>query len=146
MKSFIIILLALMTFGSKSLHAQTIQSIQKTEQSIRKNGKYALLVMKVQHLKAAIQTGIELKNKSQKLDFQIVTCGELVKQISLDKELQKLIIDAVKHHGLKILVCGLSITQFKVDKTLLPKETLATENGLIYMFGLQEQGYKTVIL
>lgn len=135
-----------MTFGATKLNAQTAENIQKTEQSIRKNGKYALLVMKAQHLKAAIQTGIEFKSKSQKIDFQIITCGELVKEISLDGELQNLIKNGVTQNGLKILVCGLSIKQFKVDKTLLPNETPPTENGLIYMFGLQEQGYKTVIL
>lgn len=146
MKLYLILMLALMTFGATKLNAQTAENIQKTEQSIRKNGKYALLVMKAQHLKAAIQTGIEFKSKSQKIDFQIITCGELVKEISLDGELQNLIKNAVTQNGLKILVCGLSIKQFKVDKTLLPNETPTTENGLIYMFGLQEQGYKTVIL
>ena len=135
-----------MTFGAENLNAQTAENIQKTEQSIRKNGKYALLVMKVQHLKVAIQTGIELKAKSKKIDFQIVTCGELVKEISIDEELQTLIKNAVNQHGLKILVCGLSIKQFEIDKILLPKETPATENGLLYMLGLQEQNYKTVIL
>lgn len=146
MKLYLILMLALMTFGAANLNAQTAENIQKTEQSIRKNGKYALLVMKAQHLKAAIQTGIEFKSKSQKIDFQIITCGELVKEISLDGELQNLIKNGVTQNGLKILVCGLSIKQFKVDKTLLPNETSPTENGLIYMFGLQEQGYKTVIL
>lgn len=146
MKSYIILMVALMTFGAENLNAQTAENIQKTEQSIRKNGKYALLVMKVQHLKVAIQTGIELKAKSKKIDFQIVTCGELVKEISIDEELQALIKNAVNQHGLKILVCGLSIKQFEIDKILLPKETPATENGLLYMLGLQEQNYKTVIL
>ncbi|CAM3505332.1 hypothetical protein FSS13T_10060 [Flavobacterium saliperosum S13] len=146
MKSYIILILTLLTFGAENLNAQTTENIQKTEQVIHKKGKYALLVMKVQHLKAAIQTGIEFKTKSRKIDFQIVSCGELAKEISLDKALQNLIHNAVNQHGLKILVCGLSITQFKVDKTLLPEETHLTENGLIYMFGLQEQEYKTVIL
>jgi len=146
MKLYIILMFALTIFGAENLSAQTAESIQKTEQSIRKKGKYALLVMKVQHLKAAIQSGIELKSKNKKIDFQILTCGELVKEISIDEELQNLIRNAVNQDGLKILVCGLSIKQFKVEKSLLPKETPATENGLIYMFGLQEQGYKTVIL
>lgn len=146
MKLNLIAMLVLMTLGTVNLNAQTVESIQKTEQSIRKNGKYALLVMKAQHLKAAIQTGIELKTQNPGIDFQILSCGELVKEISLDQELQSLVKKAVNQHGLKILVCGLSITQFKVDKSLLPIETPTTENGLIYMFGLQEQGYMTIIL
>lgn len=146
MKTVIIIFLALMTFGAGNLNAQTAESIQKTEQSIRKNGKYALLVMKALHLKTAVITGIEFKAKSEKIDFQIIVCGELVKEISQDKELQSLIKNAVTQHGLKVLACGLSIEQLKVDKTLLPKEISVTKNGLIYMFGLQEKNYKSIVL
>jgi intracellular sulfur oxidation DsrE/DsrF family protein len=146
MKPYIILIFALITFGAGNLMAQSSESIQKTEQSIRKKGKYALLVMKAQHLKQAIKTGIEFKTTSNKIDFQIITCGELVKEISLDKELQSVLKNAVMQHGLKILICGLSIEQFNVDKHLLPNETPVTKNGLIYMFGLQENGFKTIIL
>jgi putative oxidoreductase len=135
-----------MTFGAGNLNAQTAESVQKTEQSIRKNGKYALLVMKALHLKTAINTGIEFKANSKKIDFQIIVCGELVKEISQDAALQSVIKNAVTQHGLKVLVCGLSIEQLKVDKTLLPSEIKVTRNGLIYMFGLQEKNYKSIVL
>ena len=146
MKTIIILFIALMTFGAGNLNAQTAESIQKTEQSIRKNGKYALLVMKALHLKTAINTGIEFKANSKKIDFQIIVCGELVKEISQDTALQSLIKNAVTQHGLKVLACGLSIEQLKVDKSLLPNEIKVTRNGLIYMFGLQEKNYKSIVL
>ncbi|NBL65151.1 hypothetical protein GV828_08065 [Flavobacterium sp. NST-5] len=146
MKSYIILMLTLSIFATSNGNAQTVENIQKTEKSIRNNGKYALLVMKVQHLKAAIQTGIEFKTKSKKIDVQVVTCGELVKEISKNPDLQNFIKQAVNQHKLKILICGLSIKQFEVDKNLLPKETPITENGLIYTFGLQENGYKVIVL
>lgn len=146
MKTILITFLALMTFGAGNLNAQTAESIQKTEQSIRKNGKYALLVMKALHLKTAINTGIEFKANSKKIDFQIIVCGELVKEISQDAALQSIIKNAVTQHELKVLVCGLSIEQLKVDKTLLPNEIKVTRNGLIYMFGLQEKNYKSIVL
>lgn len=146
MRSFIIIIFSLSLLVTSNANAQSVENIQKTENSIRKNGKYALLVMKAQHLKAAIQTGIKFKTKSEKIEVQIITCGELVKEISQNVELQNLIKDAVSQYGLNILICGLSIEQFKVDKNLLPKETPVTENGLIYMFGLQENGYKAIVL
>lgn len=145
MKSYIIIIsICLSMFGTNMSQAQTIENINKTEQAIKSNGKYALMVMNAQHLKAGILTGKELKEKSSGIDFQIVTCGELVKEISQDKTLQNLIVDAVKHYGLKILACGLSIKQLGVDKSLLPAEMPVTANGLIYMLGLEEQGYKTI--
>lgn len=146
MKTILILFVALMTFGAGNLQAQTAESIQKTEQSIRKNGKYALIVMKALHLKTAVNTGIEFKAKSEKIDFQIIVCGELVKEISQDAALQSLIKNAVTQHGLKVLVCGLSVEQLKVDKTLLPNEIKITRNGLIYMFGLQEKKYKSIVL
>lgn len=129
-----------------SLRAQTAADIQKTEQAIQQDGKYALLVMKVQHLKAAILTGEDFKKRSPETDFQIVACGELVKQIAEDDALKKLVKEAVSTNGIKILVCGLSLQQFSVDAALLPAETPVTQNGLIYMFGLQESGYKTITL
>lgn len=146
MKTILILFVALITFGVGNLNAQTAESIQKTEQSIRKNGKYALIVMKALHLKTAVNTGIEFKAKSEKIDFQIIVCGELVKEISQDAALQNIIKNAVTQHGLKVLVCGLSVEQLKVDKTLLPNEIKVTRNGLIYMFGLQEKQYKSIIL
>lgn len=146
MKTILILFFALMTLGAGNLNAQTAESVQKTEQSIRKNGKYALLVMKALHLKTAVNTGIEFKAKSERIDFQIIVCGELVKEISQDAALQSIIKNAVTQHGLKVLVCGLSIEQLKVDKALLPNEIKVTSNGLIYMFGLQEKKYKSIIL
>lgn len=146
MKTYLFPLTLLLLFISESSMAQTITQMHQTEQSILKNGKYALLVMKSQHLKAAIQTGIEFKHKSKKIDFQIITCGPLVKEISESAELQDLVRNAVDHFNLKILTCGLSIKQFDVDQTALPLEAPITENGLIYLFGLQEQGYRTIAL
>lgn len=146
MKTTLILFIALMTFGAGNLNAQTAESVQQTEQSILKDGKYALMVMKALHLKTAVNTGIEFKANSQKIDFQIIACGELVKEISQDKELQGIIQNAVAQHGLKMLVCGLSIEQFKVDKALLPKDIVVTRNGMIYVFGLQENNYKSIVL
>lgn len=146
MKFYIIILLTLLNSVFNTSYAQTSENIAKTEQAIKKNGKYALLVMSVQHLKSAIKTGIELKTYSPKIDIQIISCGELVRDISKDKDLQNLTLNAITKNGLKILICGLSIEQLKIDKTLLPIEIPVTKNGLIYLFGLQELGYKSITL
>lgn len=146
MKTYFIIAIAILSIAGHNSFAQTAKEVEATEQSIKPNGKYGLLVMNIQHLKAAVMTGIELKSKHSKIDFQILTCGALVKEIAQDKALQELITDAVNTKRLKILVCGLSIQQFNVDKSLLPRATSITQNGLLYMLGLQEQHYKTIIL
>lgn len=146
MKSSIIFTIALLTLSVGTIQAQSTSTIQETEQSIKQDGKYALLVMKAQHLKAAIKTGISFKGKSEAIDFQIITCGKLVEEIAQDAELQKLIKEAVNKYKMRIVVCGLSIEQFSVDKSKLPEELSITENGLTYLFGLQENGYKTIAL
>lgn len=145
-KYIILITMILAIIGAGNIYGQSESEVQRTEQAVKMDGKYGILVMKAQHLKAAILTGKQLKDKSQLIDFQILICGQLVKEISNEVDLKKVISESVADNGLKILVCGLSIHQFQVDKTNLPKEASITENGLLYMFGLQEQGYKTVIL
>lgn len=147
MKIVIVTLTLLLSIMNvQDVQAQSPEAIQKMEQSISKKGKYALLVMKAQHLKAGILTGQNFKRKSQKTDFQIIVCGEVLKEISKDEKLQQLVKQAIKEDGLKILSCGLSIEQLSIDKSLLPSEMPITENGLIYLFGLQENGYKTIAL
>lgn len=146
MKTVLYLLLALMMIGAGNLSAQTDENIQAIEQSIRKDGQFAIMAMKAQHFKTAVATGIDFKSNSKDIDFQVVACGELVKEISQDQALQSLIKEAAAQHGLKFLVCGLSIAQLKVDKALLPKEVSVTKNGMIYMFGLQEKGYNTLVL
>lgn len=145
-KYIILITMTIAILGTGNIYGQSETEVQQTEQAVKMDGKYGILVMKAQHLKAAILTGKQLKNKSHLIDFQLLICGELVKEISNEVDLQEDIRESVADKGLKILVCGLSIHQFQVDKTSLPKEASITENGLLYMFGLQEQGYKTVIL
>lgn len=134
-----------LSLSSTTLFAQADTDVTKIENSIKKNGKYALLVQKTNHLKAAIKTGENFKAQSAKIQFQIVVCGELVKEISNDESLKTLISEA-NSKGIKILACGLSIKQFQVDTTLLPTVMPITENGLIYMFGLQENGFVTIEL
>lgn len=145
MKYYIVLLITLL-LGTAPLNAQTRSEITKTETAFPANGKYAMLVMKKQHLVTALQTGIELKHQHPGIDFQVLACGELVRETVLDAELQSKIKKAVNVHGLKVLACGLSVRQFSVDEKLLPEQMPVTANGLLYMLGLQEQGYKTLEL
>jgi intracellular sulfur oxidation DsrE/DsrF family protein len=146
MKKYIMILLFSFIMGTENASAQTAKKINQVEQSIKSNGKYALLVMNPKHLNVAILTGERFKNKSKKIDFQIVTCGEVVKEISANEELKKSVVEAVQKYGLKIVVCGLTVKQLNIDKALLPPETPIVDNGIVYMFGLEELGYKSIII
>ncbi|RBA29177.1 hypothetical protein [Flavobacterium tibetense] len=147
MKKYIIILTisSFLWFIPKAT-AQTKQEIKKTEQAIKKKGKYALLVRNVEHLKAAIQTGMEFKTRSNKIDFQIVICRKVIQEITSNNKLQSQIQLAINQKQFKILACGLSLKKLDINPTLLPSEMKSTTNGLTYIFGLQELGYKTITL
>lgn len=145
MKKYITALLFIsFVMGTTNISAQTAKEINQVEQSIKNNGKYVLLVMNPKHLKVAIMTGERFKDKSKKIDFQIVTCGEVVKEIFTNEELKKTVMEAVQKYGLKIVVCGLTVKQLNIDKTLLPTETPIVNNGIVYAFGLEELGYKSI--
>lgn len=120
--------------------------ITTTEDSIKSDGRYAVLVSTSQHLNAAITTGRQFKSKSPNIDFQVVTCGQVVKDIATDPAVKDAARRAVADNDLTIVACGMSIRQLGVDPAELPPETPVTENGLTYLFGLQEQGYKSIAL
>lgn len=125
-------------------YAQT-NSIEDVEHSIKEKGKYGLLVRNVKHLKASIMTGGDLKKQFPDIDYQIVVCGELIKDVANDDNVQNMLKKA-KLNGIKVLICGLSVKQLNVPKESFPDSVEFTENGLIYIFGLQEKGYKTITL
>lgn len=120
--------------------------ITRTEDSIRSDGRYAVLVSTSRHLNAAITTGRQFKSKSPNIDFQVVTCGQVAKDIATDPAVKDAARRAVTDNDLKIVTCGLSVTQLGLNPGDIPPETPITENGLTYLFGLQEQGYQTIAL
>ena len=69
-------------------------------------------------MKAAIQTGMEYKTKSEKIDFQIVICGKVMQEITTNQEILSQIQSAINQKHLKILACGLTMKKlsFEIDK------------------------------
>jgi putative oxidoreductase len=124
----------------------SVEQIDTTEQAIRADGRYAVLVSNAQHLNAAITTGRSLRARSQAIQFQIVACGKVVKEIATNPEVGDSVRRAVNEDGLAVVVCGMSVRQLNVDPAALPPEAPTTENGLTYLFGLQEQGFQTIEL
>lgn len=103
MKKYILIFtLAILACSSSRVYAQVQFGVGPVENSIKNDGKYALLVQKRPHFMAAVQSGEKYKSKSNKIQFEIVLISEVV-------------------------------------------EDLAT-NGFTYLFGLQENGFKTISL
>ncbi|NDI98953.1 hypothetical protein GWA97_07690 [Flavobacterium sp. LaA7.5] len=145
MKKLIMLLfLASISLFPVKINAQDLNVVQ-VENSIKKAGKYAMLVRNAEHLKASVKTATGLIKENPQLDFQIVVCGELVKSLVNDNELRQL-MDKAKNGGIKILACGLSMDKFNITGKDLPSSVMVTQNGLVYIFGLQKNGYKTITL
>lgn len=145
MKHFLFAAAFLSLFSLQVLHAQDKYSVQQVEKAIKSDGKYAVLVNTVQHLKGAIITGKEMKALHKNIEFHIVMCGVSVKELSEKTKLKQLVTEAA-NDGLTMLVCGMTLRNLKLSADLMPKEALLTENGLTYTFGLLELGFKVITL
>lgn len=143
-KLILLLLLGTASLLPTKLKAQDLP-VTQVENSIKTDGKYAMLIRNAEHLKASVKTAAGLIKENPKLKFQIVVCGALVKDLVSDTEIRQL-MDKAKSTGIKVLACGLSMDKFSITAKDLPTSVQVTQNGLIYIFGLQENGYKTITL
>ena len=145
MKKLTVILLSVMAaLFTAQLSAQEL-TVAEIENSIKADGKYAMLVRNAEHLQASVKTAAGLIKDNPGLDFQIVVCGPLVKDVAGDAATREL-MDRAEKEGVIVLACGISMKKFNISAADLPRTVQVTENGLLYIFGLQENGYKTITL
>ncbi|MCW4468906.1 DsrE family protein [Flavobacterium sp. MFBS3-15] len=145
MKKLTVILLSLMaSLFPAQLSAQEL-TVAEVENAIKADGKYAMLVRNAEHLQASVKTAAALIKDNPGLDFRIVVCGPIVKEVAGDAATREL-MDRAKKEGVIILACGISMKKFNIAAADLPRTVQVTENGLLYIFGLQENGYKTITL
>lgn len=118
------------------------KTVQEIENSIDKKGKYAILVQNSKHFMAAVMTGEEFKVKSDKIQFEIILVGEVLQALIDEKELLP-VVQKADHLGIRIVVCGFAMSKMGIEKSQYPASILITSNGFSYLFGLQENGFKT---
>lgn len=139
--------LAIIPFGLASpalAQPLTEDQIGATENAIRPDGKYALVVTDARKLDVAVMTGRDFKAKSPAIDFQIVMYGEVVRDIATDPAVKDAARRAVNNDGLKLVACNISVERMGIEPGMLPPEVPTTGNALQYVLGLQDQGYKTM--
>ncbi|MBJ7880191.1 DsrE family protein [Gelidibacter salicanalis] len=120
-------------------------SVSAIENSVKKDGKYAILVSNARYFEAAVRTGEGLKAKSPEMDFEVVLVGPVVKDLATDESL-KSSIKTSEASGIRIVVCEAAMNHFKLKQTDYDATITFTPDGFVYMFGLQESGYKTITL
>lgn len=142
---FFIILLVFV--GSLLLTPVTAQSlnISEIENSIKQDGKYAILVSNSRYFQAAVRTGKGLKAKHPELDFQVVLIGPVVKDLAKDESL-KSSIETSEKFGIRLVVCEAAMNHFELKQTDYHNYIAFTPDGFVYLLGLQESGFKTITL
>ncbi|MBP6662426.1 MAG: DsrE family protein [Paludibacter sp.] len=142
-----IIIIALFLLGITFFNDVKAQSLttSQVENTIKKDGKYAILVQNSMHFMVSVMTGEEYKAKSPKIEFEIVLIGEVVKDLAENPELKPFIEKAQKA-GVKIVVCEFAMEKLGVKKSQYQPSIRTTPNGFTYLFGLQELGFKTITL
>lgn len=141
---FPLVLVALVV-GSYRCAAQSTDAIDKVEKSIKSDGKYAILAGNYKHFEGSVRTGLRMRKGNPNLQFQIVMIGMVVKEITTDENLLALVEDC-KTAGIEIVICENAMKALKVTKADLHPYIETTSSGFLYMFGLQENGFKVVNL
>ena len=122
-----------------------VLSVEQIENSIRNDGKYAILVNNARHFDVSVMTGETYKKKSTQIQFEIVMVGKVIRDLTTD---QRLIATAKKADslGIRLVACEFAMKNLGVKKSELPHVVLTTANAFTYIFGLQENGFKVITL
>jgi intracellular sulfur oxidation DsrE/DsrF family protein len=139
------LVLTVIMFGSYFTSAQTTEAIANIEKSIKADGKYAILAGNYKHFEGSVRTGLRMRNGNPDLQFQIVLIGIVVKEITTDAHLLSLVEDC-KTAGIEIVICQNAMKALNVSKSNLHPYIETTSSGFLYMFGLQENGFKVITL
>lgn len=141
MKTYLLnaVLLLTVLFGSTTVQAQHTPDI--TTQN------YVVLTKKLPQLTPILLTAEALKveDGTDFANFKVVICGKDIGEITTNKNMGDYIKRA-EAAGVELIACGFSLQKFKVDVTKVPKGMTIVENGILYNFQLQKQGYKSISL
>jgi intracellular sulfur oxidation DsrE/DsrF family protein len=145
MKNAFPLVFIVLLFGNYITSAQTTTAIDNIEKSIKADGKYAILAGSYKHFEGSVRTGLRMRKGNPNLQFQIVLIGTVVKEITTDEPLLALVEDC-KTAGVQIVICQNAMKALNVTKSDLHPYIETTSSGFLYMFGLQENGFKVITL
>ena len=108
-------------------------SVSAIENSVKKDGKYAILVPNARYFQAAVMSGKSLKANNPKMDFQIVLISAVAKDLATDESLKDF-IEISEKAGLRIVVCESAMNHFGVKKSDYHPSIETTPDGFVYNF------------
>ena len=145
MKKIVFILALATSFNAQA--SQTNVDITQAEQDIqlKKKGKYAIMVQNKMMLMSSIVTGEEILKNNPKANFEIVLIAGAVKDIAEDNDLKEMMQKA-NSVGIKFVSCEFAMNKLGVSKNQYSDFVQTTPNAFLYLFELQEKGFRQIIL
>lgn len=139
MKTIFTATLFFLTFFTQNINAQ--------DTNILTVNNYIVMTKNIAQLQPIILTAEALKQEDGANfgKFEVIICGKQIGDITSPEKMGDYIAMA-NAAGVQIIACGFSLNKFKVDKTKVPKEIITVENGILYNFQLQKEGYKSITL
>lgn len=131
-------------FSLDTVQAQSLTNVE-IENSVKKDGKYAILAQSARHLTGAVLVGAEMKESHPEIQFVIGMAGDVVKDLAEDQSLKETVEKAEKY-GIKLVVCEFAMNRLNVKKSDYHAYIETTPNVYRFMLGIQELGFKTLSL
>lgn len=140
MKTTLIILASILigvysvnALGQKSTHPKT--------------NNYIVITANIQQIKPIILAAKDLAKEDGKNfgEFEIIICGKAVVELTQNEKIAPF-LEMAKKEGVKLVACGYSLNESKVNPNDLPKDVKVVDNGLLYDFQLQKKGYLSIEL
>ena len=105
------------------------------------------LVQQPPQLDAALKTGVELLSGRHlpAREVEIVVCGPATEQLLLDAKAAPA-VDAAAAKGIRVMACGLTLTQKGIDPARLNPKVTPVENGLVEVLQRKAEGFLSVEL
>jgi len=127
--------------------ALSIYSAEAQNTMHHEKNNYVVLTRKIPQLQPIILTAEALAEEDGEKfgDFQVIICGKTVTDLT-DQEMMRKFIDKAEEANVKIVICGLSMKKFGVDKKDISQELEVVGNGILHNLQLQKKGYFSVEL
>ncbi|CAM3270281.1 DsrE family protein [Empedobacter stercoris] len=145
MKKIVFMLAFATTFTAQANTTQLENNQIEQSYQLKKKGKYAIMVQNKMMLMSSIMTGQEMLKNNPKSTFEIVMIAAAVKDIAEDNELKEMMKKA-NAAGIKFTSCEFAMNKLGVNKSQYLEFVQTTPNAFIYLFELQEKGFKQIIL
>lgn len=140
MKTTLIILVSIL-IGLSSVNALGHKSIHP------KTNNYVVITSNIQQIKPIVLAAKDLAKEDGKIfgEFQLIICGKAVAELTQPEKIAPF-LEMAKKEGVKLVACGYSLNESKINPKDLPSEVKVVDNGLFYDFQLQKKGYLSIEL